>query len=159
MQADAEIQDADLPVGGEGTEETETKADAKKPSTEDWKAKYEGSETARAKAENDLKALRGLRMTEQQREERMAAIADRLETIDQQQVALIKALGNNTTEELPGEVARLQEASQHTQAARRFTAQYQSLYEDFQGAVLDTEGAPILELDKAPELAEARATW
>lgn len=157
MQADPELQSqTELP--GEGDAAETTKADATEPTT-DWKAKYEATETARAKVENDLKALRGLRTTEAQREERMDAILDRVDAIDKQQSALIKALGNNTTEELPAEVARLQATSQQGQAARRFAGQYKSLYDDFIVVGQDDEGNVVLDVEKAPELEEARRTF
>lgn len=151
---------AGLPAAEE-TQETQSSE-----ATTDWRSKYEAAEAARTKVENDLKALRGLRMTEAQREERMTAIleeirrnADDTAEIKQTNAALIKALGNNTTEELPAEIEKLQGQSAQTRAARNFDLQYRSLWEDFQGAIQDTEGNPILDLEKAPELEEARKTW
>jgi hypothetical protein len=145
----------ELPEGGEAQE---TQPEAKAPET-DWKAKFEALEQAKTKADNDLKALRGQRMTEQQREERMEAILERQEATDLKMSALIKALGNNTTEELPAEVAKLQAVSQQTQGQRRFQTQYKSLYEDFTAVGQDDEGNAVLDVEKAPELEEARRTF
>jgi hypothetical protein len=142
----------------EGEAAQEPKPDAKELASEDWKAKYEATEAARGKLDNDLKALRGQRMTEAQREERMAAISDDVAEIKQTNAALMKALGSNTTEELPAEVAKIQGQNAQTQAQRRFESQCFALLEDYKAAALDADGNPVLDIATAPELDEARKT-
>ena len=111
------------------------------------------------KLTNDLNSLRGLRMTESQREDRQANIEANLDTLGRQMSVLVKAMGENTTEELPAEVAKIQADAQQRGASRTFEAQCQALAEDLQEAVQDPDGNVVLDIMVAPELGEARGTW
>lgn len=156
VATDLEVQATDLPGEGAG-EQPEGKT--KEPTTEDWKAKYEAAEAARAKTDNDLKALKGLRLTEAQREEVMAAIRDDIAEVKQTNAALIRALGSNTTEDLPAEIEKLQGQSAQAQANRRFQGRYESLSKQWYAAIQDRDGNPLLDAEKAPELEEAKKLW
>lgn len=151
--------DSELPVESEA-------AVAEAEPTIDYKAKFEASEAARIQVEadrgkiaNDLASLKGLRMTEVQREQLLGEIAERLEVMDRQQTALIKALGENTTEELPAEVAKIQAEGQQAREGRGFAAQYNSIWQDLEAAVKDPQGDIVLDLYNAPELKEVRRIW
>lgn len=127
--------------------------------TVDYKAQYEELLVAKVKVDGDLKAIKGLRQTEAQREAMLLGITDRLEGLDRQQTALIKALAANETDALPEEVERIQAEQLQTRASRGFVAQYNSLWEDFQESVNDEKGKPLFDLFKEPALADAVATW
>lgn len=127
--------------------------------TVDYKVKYEEEAAARAKLENDHKALKGLRQTEAQREAMLLGISDRIDGIDRQQTALIKALAANETDALPQEIERIQAEGLETRASRGFSQQYASLLQDFMETVRDADGNDVLDIYKAPELQDARQEW
>ena len=143
----------DLPEG------TETQEEAGAKLKSDLDAQVKVLAAANEKLTNDLKSLRGLRMTEAQREDRQARIEENLDTLGRQMSVLVKALGENTADELPAEVARIQADAQQRGANRTFEAQCRALADDLQEAVQDPDGNVIFDMTTAPELAEARETW
>ena len=143
----------DLPDG------TETEGELGAKPKDDLTPHLEALAAENRKLTNDLKSLRGLRMTESQREDRQAKIEENLDTLGRQMSVLVKALGENTTEELPAEVAKIEWDAQQRGASRSFEAQCQALALDLQEAVQDSEGNAVLDMKTSPELAEARETW
>lgn len=141
----------------QATPAPETEATAEP--TVDYKAQYEELLAAKGKLEGDLKAIKGLRQTEAQREAMLLGISDRIDGIDRQQTALIKALAANETDALPQEIERIQAEGQQAKASRGFGQQYASLLQDFMETVRDADGNDVLDIYKAPELQDARQEW
>lgn len=110
------LSETELP--GQGTKGTEG-------THEDWKAKYEAAEAARAKLDSDLKAQRGLRLSAEELDNRIIThIDDRIGLLEKQTGALIHAIGTGATDDLPEQAARISAEEDNTRAARRFETQY-----------------------------------
>jgi len=125
----------------------------------DWQARYQEAEAEKVKLNNDLKALRGSRLQQQERDDILHSINDRMDAMERRDEALFKALGDNNPEVLPSEMDRINQERGQDRATQNFVAQYGSLWEDLQETLQDEDKTQILDFFTAPELADIHAEW
>lgn len=113
------------------------------------------------KTTNDLKALRAQRgkrddMNQMLRsiQEHQRVISEELQVSKLTNQALIKALADGTTEELPARVTQITTAAEKARMEKESTSQAERLYEGFLAINKDGEGNLIID-QKSPEYIEA----
>ena len=141
-------------------------AKAPEPTVAELMAKLEAAESERQKLERDLKALRGARISQEERDARLEDIQVEVKRYGETQAALLRALTVPQIEDLPTEVKKVAEedAQKRQKVAqergmRSFAVTHNRLFAELKQVVTDDDGKPILDLEKAPELEEVRATW
>ena len=112
-----------------------------------------------AKLRNDLKALRGLRGKESDRDSLMQDIREEIAEVKRTNAALVKALGSGNTDSLAADVSRIEGETYQQRAARNFQSQYATLWTELQAALTDEDGKAILNLQDSPELEAVRSQW
>ena len=143
-----------------GTEAPEPQAPAgegAKPEPQvDLKAALEAERAARVKLEGDLKALKGARLKQEERDAKMEEILDELKTTRSTISILAKAQASGETENVGAEIEQAQQHAGQAVSERRFAAVRASLLDQFYDAVNAEDGKPLLDIQNAPELEEAR---
>ena len=145
------------------TQETDTpQPEVQEPEVEqdvDWKARFDENQATLSKLEQQLKTEQGRNRKRDDTDTAVLGIGDRLAAMEQSNSALIKALAEGDTENLPGQLSQIQAQSQNTQRGRAYQNQYAVLTEQLREATQDENGDPILDLYNAPELEEVRQAW
>ena len=118
----------------------------------DWKAQAE-------KLEQQLKTEQGRNRKRDDTDTAILGIGDRMVAMEQSNAALIKALAEGDTENLPQQLTQIQAQSQNNQRGRTYQSRYEALTNQLRGAMQDVDGNEILSLYEAPELEEVRQTW
>jgi hypothetical protein len=131
-------------------QEAETEATAE-PEV-DWKAQAE-------RLEQQLKTEQGRSRKRDDTDTAILGIGDRMVAMEQSNAALIKALAEGDTENLPQQLTQIQAQSQNNQRGRTYQSRYEALTGQLRGAMQDVEGNEILSLYEAPELEEVRQSW
>ena len=144
-------QETDIPQPE--VQETEAEPDV------DWKAKFDENQAALSKLEQQLKTEQGRNRKRDDTDTAVLGIGDRLAAMEQSNAALIKALADGDTENLPGQLSQIQAQSQNTQRGRAYQNQYSVLTDQLRAATQDENGNDILDLYAAPELEEVRQAW
>lgn len=151
--ASAETPEAPAP-GPQPTQEPDWKAQA-----EAQKAELERLQADRDKILNDLKALKGSK----QKQADVAALLEdygaQIKGIREAFGTLGKAIASGETEKVGAELGAIEQRLSADSAHRTFTQRYNLLREKLDDLNQDDEGAPVLDLDKAPELENIRQKW
>jgi len=125
----------------------------------DWKARFDENEATLGKLEQQLKTEQGRNKKRDDTDSAVLGIGDRLAAMEQSNAALIKALAEGDTDNLPQQLDQIQAQSQNTQRGRAYQNQYRVLTEQLRAATQDESGNDILSLYEAPELEEVRQSW
>ena len=125
----------------------------------DWKAKFDENQATLGKLEQQLKTEQGRNKKRDDTDSAVLGIGDRLAAMEQSNAALIKALAEGDTDNLPQQLGQIQAQSQNTQRGRAYQNQYRVLTEQLRAATQDESGNDILSLYEAPELEEVRQSW
>lgn len=130
------------------------------------KAELEATRETAKKLERDLKALRGARVSQEERDARLEDIQADFKAMRETQTKLLGALTQGWVETLPDEVKKIEaEDTERTQkviqerGSRSFTAVHNRLLGELQGLVTGDDGKPILDLNESPEMEGVRETW
>ena len=118
-----------------------------------------GQESESSKLSDRLKTIEGRVKKQESTEAVIAGFSDTLAGIQAGTVAMAKAMANDTLDTLGDEVAAIEQNTQSKVAAATSRSIATSLGQDLQAAVQDSDGAPILDLEVAPELEKVRETW
>ena len=118
-----------------------------------------GQESEASKLSDRLKTIEGRVKKQESTEAVIAGFSDTLAGIQAGTVAMAKAMANDTLDTLGDEVAAIEQNTQSKVAAATSRSIATSLGQDLQAAVQDSDGAPILDLEVAPELEKVRETW
>ena len=118
-----------------------------------------GQESEASKLSDRLKTIEGRVKKQESTEAVIAGFSDTLAGIQAGTVAMAKAMANDTLDTLCDEVAAIEQNTQSKVAAATSRSIATSLGQDLQAAVQDSDGAPILDLEVAPELEKVRETW
>jgi len=118
----------------------------------DWKTQAE-------RLEQQLKTEQGRNRKRDDTDTAILGIGDRMVAMEQSNAALIKALAEGDTENLPQQLTQIQAQSQNNQRGRTYQSRYEALTEQLRGAMHDVDGNEILSLYEAPELEDVRQTW
>ena len=125
----------------------------------DWKARFDDNQATLDKLEQQLKTEQGRNKKRDDTDSAVFGIGDRLSAMEQSNAALIKALAEGDTENLPQQLGQIQAQSQNTQRGRAYQNQYRVLTDQLREATQDEGGNDILSLYEAPELEEIRQSW
>jgi len=125
----------------------------------DWKARFDENQGTLDKLEQQLKTEQGRNRKRDDTDSAVLGIGDRLAAMEQSNSALIKALAEGDTDNLPQQLGQIQAQSQNTQRGRAYQNQYRVLTEQLKAATQDENGNDILSLYEAPELEEVRQSW
>ena len=125
----------------------------------DWKSKFDENQATLSKLEQQLKTEQGRNRKRDDTDSAVLGIGDRLAAMEQSNAALIKALAEGDTDNLPQQLGQIQAQSQNTQRGRAYQNQYRVLTEQLRAATQDESGNDILSLYEAPELEEVRQSW
>ena len=125
----------------------------------DWKSKFDENQASLSKLEQQLKTEQGRNRKRDDTDSAVLGIGDRLAAMEQSNAALIKALAEGDTDNLPQQLGQIQAQSQNTQRGRAYQNQYRVLTEQLRAATQDESGNDILSLYEAPELEEVRQSW
>ena len=122
----------------------------------DWKARFDENQATLDKLEQQLKTEQGRNKKRDDTDSAVFGIGDRLAAMEQSNAALIKALAEGDTDNLPQQLGQIQAQSQNTQRGRAYQNQYRVLTEQLRAATQDESGNEILSLYEAPELEGVR---
>ena len=125
----------------------------------DWKARFDDNQATLDKLEQQLKTEQGRNKKRDDTDSAVLGIGDRLAAMEQSNAALIKALAEGDTDNLPQQLGQIQAQSQNTQRGRAYQNQYRVLTEQLRAATQDESGNDILSLYEAPEIEEVRLSW
>ena len=125
----------------------------------DYKAKYQESEAKLLKREADLNSLRGARLKQDERDDAIISLGERMDGWEKSNQALLKALAKGDSEELPEELARIEAEGASTRAQRQFAKTHEDLLNDLRKACKSEDGEDMLDPDTAPELENVRLIW
>jgi len=125
----------------------------------DWQTKATEAEERAERAENNLRAERGRATKQVERDNSLFELADRMGAMEQSNMALVRALSSGETEQLPDQLAQIQNASTGRSAARSYEGRYTTLADELQSIVHDDDGNEIVSLFESPELEQVRQLW
>lgn len=155
-QKDSEVLDTDLDVDATETQE----AEAESGDTEiDWKAQAAELKQHLVKLENDKRSLEVNRLKQNERDELILEIRDRLDANEKSTDALLRSLGTGDTERLPDEIQQIRSEAEQSRVRSSYETQFNSLVGELADAVKDDDGNVVLDIYTAPELEATRQEW
>jgi len=125
----------------------------------DYKALWAAEKARAEKAESDHRAAVGRQKAQNERDEILYGIAARQEATDKSIAALIKAMADGDTDELPTTLTKIQNDAYSAQAQQKFEARYAKLFEELETSVLDEEGKPLVDIRTSPLWEDVRQEW
>ncbi|NIR13675.1 MAG: hypothetical protein GWN86_06895 [Desulfobacterales bacterium] len=124
--------------------------------TVDWEAKFRDSEARAAKLENDLKSQRGRR---KDMDDLRMSIDSRFADLQEQLGLVAEASFGGEPDSLRAQIQEKQAQVQQRAAATELESQHARYQDRLSQAINGPGGEPLLDLNNAPELAEARRIW
>ena len=139
-----EVQQAETPKAPEET-------------LEFWRSQVGDLQRRAEKAENDFRSVQFGTMRQQERDSRLLNIEADQGLIKRTLKALVESGGD--FDSLPGEVERIESEASAARLEQTYAEGASDALARIQKAVQGKDGKPLLDLNAAPELEEARALW
>ena len=137
----------------EESEETEDESDL------DYKSLYEAEKAKADKSENDRRAARGSLRSQQERDDVVNGLDDKVSALTNSMNIFIKNVAKSgEIEGLQQEIAEADTQAAQTRANRDFTTQYSNAHEMLLEAINDEDGNPVLDT-KSAEMSDFVAEW
>ena len=127
----------DVPSQSETQPEATPEAGETTAPETDWQVKATEAEQRAERAENNLRAERGRATKQVERDNSLFELADRMGAMEQSNMALVRALSSGETEQLPDQLAQIQNASTGRSATRSYEGRYTTLATELQSIVHD----------------------
>jgi len=138
-------------------ESTEPNAETEEQEV-DWKVKFEESEAANLKLNNDNKSLLGRLRQPPANDAIGREILDELGGQRKRLNAFFDRTASGETDELPADLVKLDAESDLTRAARQYEQGFVRMETQLEDALKDEDGALIVDIE-SPEVAELIKSW